>query len=459
MRDGRRRKLGDGREVDVGRNHGLRKICVCPRRQWPKCPHAWHFSYRWRGRDYRFSLDRHLGRHVASKIDSEAEAERIRVAIRSGQFQAAQVHEVSVERLQEGTNFSEFGKLWLERERLGRVRTARDDAGRVRVLSAIELLPGRPLGLKPIEAICEDDLEAAVHRLRDAGSAASTVNHYIQTIKAMQRWGLRKGHLRQPWLSTETSLKRRRSAQRHRRLRPDIVDGKGAITEAGEERTLLAAANPWMQRLIIAALETCCRRGELLSLRWSSVELARGELTVRAEHAKSGKARVIPISPRLRSVLEMIRLGPDGKPHGPTAHVFGDETGRRVADPKTAWQICVLKAHGCERSYRKGPAQCLDEASRRRYAEIDLHFHDLRHEAGSRLVEAGWPLHHVQEMLGHADLQTTSIYLNVTRTGLAESMRRFGNAPALQVVAREPRNAPRPPRKAPLPPGLQIPVN
>ncbi len=155
----------------------------------------------------------------------------------------------------------------------------------------------------------------------------------------------------------------------------------------------------------------------------------------------------------------MIRLGPDEKPHAPTAFVFGDETGQRIADPKTAWQICVLKAHGYTPTYRRGSAQSLDEASRQRYAEIDLHFHDLRHEAGSRLVEAGWPLHHVQEMLGHADLQTTSIYLNVTRTGLAESMRRFGNAPALQVVARTPRNAPRPSRKAPLPPGLHIPVN
>jgi len=51
--------------------------------------------------------------------------------------------------------------------------------------------------------------------------------------------------------------------------------------------------------------------------------------------------------------------------------------------------------------------------------------HDLRHEAGSRLIEAGWPIHHVQEMLGHASQEQTSTYLNVTRVGLQESMRRF----------------------------------
>jgi integrase len=57
-----------------------------------------------------------------------------------------------------------------------------------------------------------------------------------------------------------------------------------------------------------------------------------------------------------------------------------------------------------------------------------LHFHDLRHDAGSRFVEAGWPLHHVKDMLGHANLEQTSTYLNVTLAGLQESMRRYDEA-------------------------------
>jgi integrase len=55
----------------------------------------------------------------------------------------------------------------------------------------------------------------------------------------------------------------------------------------------------------------------------------------------------------------------------------------------------------------------------------DLHFHDLRHEAGCRWLEAGIPIHHVQEMLGHANISQTSTYLHATETGLAESMRKF----------------------------------
>ena len=69
---------------------------------------------------------------------------------------------------------------------------------------------------------------------------------------------------------------------------------------------------------------------------------------------------------------------------------------------------------------------------------VDLHLHDLRHEAGSRMLEAGWPLHHVQRMLGHADVKQTATYLNAERVGLHESMKRFGTAPSWQSVATRP---------------------
>jgi site-specific recombinase XerD len=109
----------------------------------------------------------------------------------------------------------------------------------------------------------------------------------------------------------------------------------------------------------------------------------------------------------------------------------------RSTEEARAWQICVLRAHGHEPTYAQ-ESHALDAASRKQDAEIDLHFHDLRHEAGSRLLEAGWPLHHVKDMLGHTNIATTGTYLNVTTAGLAESMRRFGPAPALQVPAKNP---------------------
>jgi integrase len=45
-----------------------------------------------------------------------------------------------------------------------------------------------------------------------------------------------------------------------------------------------------------------------------------------------------------------------------------------------------------------------------------------------RPAVAGMPIHHVQELLGHADVKTTGIYLNATATGLHESIRQFDEA-------------------------------
>ena len=50
---------------------------------------------------------------------------------------------------------------------------------------------------------------------------------------------------------------------------------------------------------------------------------------------------------------------------------------------------------------------------------IDLHFHDLRREAGSRWLEGGVPLHTVKDWLGHTNISQTSTYLNATRVGIA----------------------------------------
>ena len=149
--------------------------------------------------------------------------------------------------------------------------------------------------------------------------------------------------------------------------------------------------------------------------------MERGELTIRAEKAKDGDTRVLPISARLLAILKMAKTDPAGNDYTVNDYVFG-ELGQRVENVKRAWETCVLKAHGHEPVWQKTG---LAPGSRTALKAINLHFHDLRHEGASRLLEAGWPLHHVQEMLGHASLEQTSTYLNVQHGGLRESMRRI----------------------------------
>jgi integrase len=400
------------------RKDGLRKICGCPPRSWSRCGHVWYFAYMWKLKPWRFSLDREVARPITTEREARKEAERIKTEIRAGTFRVSTTATTPA-----ALPLREYADIFLAQFKPGRTPTARqNDASRLAVLTAFRCPDGRILGELPIGLITEGELEVFLAALQTRGRAASTRNHYLQLFKSLSRWGVKKGYLLRPWIGPETDLKREKGAQRHRRVSPEEV------------QALLAEAHPRLQRLIIGALETACRLGELLGLRWADVDLNRGEVHIRAESAKSRNHRVLPLSARLKAVLEMARLDPRGHPFPPEASVFGNAVGDRLKQIRTAWETAVLKAHGIEPT-RTATGQ-LTATARRQLQEIDLHFHDLRHEAGSRFLEAGWPIHHVKDMLGHADLKTTGIYLNVTTTGLKESMAKFDDGrPTLQEFA------------------------
>ena len=94
------------------RNTGLQKRCDCPRARWPKCPHGWHFSFQWRTKRYRLSLDRETGRRITSKTEAEREADRLRTAIREGrQLYRSDVSQTHTSEL----TFDAYAAIFLER--------------------------------------------------------------------------------------------------------------------------------------------------------------------------------------------------------------------------------------------------------------------------------------------------------------------------------------------------------
>jgi len=93
---------------------------------------------------------------------------------------------------------------------------------------------------------------------------------------------------------------------------------------------------------------------------------------------------------------------------------------------------------------RQRPRRGRTQERRARFTPLD----GTLPEGGSRLLEAGWPVHHVQHMLGHASLQQTSTYLNATLQGLHQSMRNLDQSrPACKPVANKPARGQRPVRK------------
>ena len=117
----------------------------------------------------------------------------------------------------------------------------------------------------------------------------------------------------------------------------------------------------------------------------------RAEIFLPAAKTKTTKDRRVPISSVLRPILEGRLVDPAGVPLPPDAFVFGDAIGRSRVSFQTAW-----------------------EGTRHRAMVTDLHFHDLRREAGSRWMDCGVPLATIQRWLGHANIATTSRYLGAS---------------------------------------------
>jgi len=423
-------------------NDGLKKRCAHKRKTWNDCACPWWFGFHHGGREYRYSLTKlALARGEKaplSKDDALGWRDRLRDEIRGGTFIDPETLPVTpaaaVAITADVLTLGNFLVKYVERRD---PPVPANDRGCLNRFAAFEI-DGQPLGASALTAFTEDTIEAVLAALRKQGLAASTRNKYVQAIRAMFKWATRKGYLTRNPIADAEHIRRERHAKRNRRLGPDVLDDDGKIKQPGEERRLLAVAGAHLQGLMIGALETGMRRGELLALRWRDVDRTKREITVRAETTKTKTGRLLPMSTRLAAVLEMAHTALDARIRADMdppideervvalvadSHVFGDDAGLPIASVKRAWETAVLKAHGHSPEWTAGNK--LASASRAALKTIDLHFHDLRHEAGSRLLEAGWPLHHVQHMLGHANVSQTSTYLNATTIGLHDSMRRF----------------------------------
>ncbi len=387
----------------------VKKICACVK--WKECAHPWYIDYREgkeigpngkvRERGLRQKLALLVGREPSDFADAKGEAQRAIVAWKDGR-DARELLPGDAPTL--ATVLDAYGR------RPGGAPIDRYQRGPV-VKTKVN---GRPFGEWRAAEITRDMVEAfRRQRPRVAG------NRDLALLRAMFNWAVLQGLApATPFkVGTVSAVKLAREESRTRRLQP------------GEEERLLLAAKGGLRDLVVAALETGCRLGELLSLQWDQV---RGDLFLPAGKTKAKKPRRVPISTVLQTVLQARRNDPAGNPLPPSAFVFGDEVGRRRGSVKRVWQIVVLKAHGHTpmwfRAKTKNRSPSLAPVSRAQFRTIDLHFHDLRREAGSRWMDAGVPLATIQRWLGHHNISQTSTYLAASGGGDADAMRAFEQA-------------------------------
>ncbi|KPA99859.1 integrase [Ahrensia marina] len=173
--------------------------------------------------------------------------------------------------------------------------------------------------------------------------------------------------------------------------RPSPPRGRERRLEPGEEQRLLDATDsgrsPYMRPLIILAIETAMRQGEMLSLTWADVDMEKR--IAHLDMTKNGESRDIPLSTRALEALAMFK------------QMQVDE--RVVPSTKSG----VQQAWGHLRA---------------RAGLEDFKFHDLRHEAISRLLERGLNVIETATISGHKELRMLQRYSHLRAADLVERL-------------------------------------
>lgn len=153
-----------------------------------------------------------------------------------------------------------------------------------------------------------------------------------------------------------------------------------------EEKKLLLNATPYIQDIVIFALNMGLRIGEILSLTWKSGDLENDLLSVFAH--KTGKTRPVPIKKETKRVLEFWALGRKND-----SVFYNHETGKPFVDLDAGLELACRKA-GIE----------------------GVTWHVMRHTFASRLVAAGVDIVTVQQLLGHSTITVTMRYTHTNLT-------------------------------------------
>lgn len=219
-------------------------------------------------------------------------------------------------------------------------------------------------------------------RRRHAAKAVTdtTINRDLEALKHMLFWAVDQG------LLMANPLSRVRLVRERRKPRP--------VLGVEEESRLIAAAADHLRDVIVAALDTGMRRGELLHERWEHIDWNRKLLFVTHSKTAGGEAREIPLTERVYAVLYARRQS--------SGLVFTFHN-NPIHQVKTAWKAAIRRAG--IRYYR---------------------FHDLRHTFNTRLMEAGVMQEVRKALMGHSSgEEVNSMYTHIELPVKREAIRKL----------------------------------
>ncbi len=311
------------------------------------------------------------------------------------------------------------------------------------------------LGPIPVRSLTRERVLAFRTKRMAAGASNRTVNLDTGAIHTCLRWGLSAGivgtnplaGLKPLPAGEATQRKKRRpmtdeeiAAFRHAVETDDAARARHAAAEttiagatkgrayAERERRGIIPQSPLWNTLLASGI----RWNEAVTLRWGDVDPARSVLRIRAEVAKSGKSREIPIPADLTTTLVELHAKHAeilGTRPGPWASVFLTPNGQTLAGGGSANALrrfyALLRVAGIARQ--------VDAGSR------SLDVHALRTTCGSRWARQGVPPQVVQYLLGHSDIRVTmKHYVFLSTEDARSALRDAAPLPAPRAFTEQP---------------------
>ena len=215
------------------------------------------------------------------------------------------------------------------------------------------------------------------------GVSPYTVTNELSVLRHLLRLSRRWGYIKE---LPDVELPEKPSGRR-RYLMEDAI---ARLVEACER-----SKNPHLASIVVIALNTGMRKGEILGLEWERVDFARGVLVL--HQTKNGEPREVPMNQAVYDALRAI--APQEGREGP---IFRKRSGATWGQIRTAFTTALKKA-----------------------GIIDFRFHDLRHTCASHLVMSGASLKDVQEILGHKDFRMTLRYSHLSPAHLRGAVARL----------------------------------
>lgn len=270
-------------------------------------------------------------------------------------------------------------------------RLAKGGQARIAQLERIE----EEFGRKFITGVRVHEIAEWASTLPRLGLSAQTVHHHLNAFSAVIEFSRRAMGVYVPENPVRLVARPKLGKSRDRRLKGD------------ELQWLLKAAhqspNPDLTGIITLAVESSMRLGEMLAMRWPLVDLKRR--IVHLPNSKNGESRTVALSSTATRALAGLPRRIDGRVWGWVA-----------ADSfEGAWRRCKART---VRIYEEATA----ESDRMRDFLSDLRFHDLRHEATSRLFEKGLGIMEVASMTGHKSLSMLKRYTHMDAERLAKKL-------------------------------------